>query len=459
MRYVLCLIILVMPLTNHAQTNWDTFIQNEMQLEHIPGIAACVVKDEQIVWSGAYGYAHIEEQIPVTTSTLFTVASISKLFVATAVMQVVENGQLDLDADINTYLDYDIVNPNFPDMPITARMLLEHKSSLKDPESQMYNYQTQGDYGDDISSFIQNIITPSGNNYQAWYFSGENAPGSHQLYSNIGFTILAVMIEHITDTPYHQFVREHIFNPLCMDNTGFFFEDVDMEQVAMPYDRVDGNHVPLGYYGIALYPSALIKSNVIELSRFLIAYTGRGTIDGYQLLQESSVDQLTPYDFNADNLGWWNGTYWTFTFHAPDDEVWFHGGYMPGIRTRMNYYPDDGTGIIILTNGEGQYGWIEEQFAAEMASFTTSAPDELPCTTTSSTDIESLDIQLHPNPSLGNVHLGHSDFDRINVTDITGKAIDITPSDSNVLHFSDKGMYFVEIIKGKQRNIQRIIIQ
>lgn len=441
-----------------SQTDWDTFIQNEMQMENIPGIAACVVKGQEMVWSGAYGYSNIEDQTPVTTETLFTIASISKLFTATAIMQLVEDGLLDLDEDINTYLDYDIINPNFTNTSITTRMLLEHKSSLKDPESQMYNYWSEGDYGSDISSFIQNIITPTGNNYQGWYFSSENAPGTSQLYSNIGFTTLAVILEHITDIPYHQYVKENIFDPLCMDNTSFFYDDVGIDNVAMPYDWENGNHVPLGHYAIALYPSALIKTNVIELSRFLIAYTGRGTMDGVQILQSSIVDQLTPYDFNQDNLGWWNGTYWTFTFHAPADEVWFHGGYMPGIRTRMNYYPSDSTGIIILTNGEGQYGWIEEQFAAEMSDFNTSSPDVLPCNTTSSPLIENITQTIFPNPSSGIIKFENTDFDSCTIYDLTGNKIPFIIGNNQEITINHKGIFIIEINTNRNKEFQKIII-
>ncbi|MGK0390326.1 MAG: CubicO group peptidase (beta-lactamase class C family) [Maribacter sp.] len=457
-KHITILIILSCFSFSHAQ-NWDSFIQNEMNVKHIPGISVGVIKGQEVVWSGAYGYANIEDNIPVTTETLFTIASISKLFVATSILQLYENGLIDLDADINSYLDYDIVNPNFPNMPITARMLLEHKSSLKDPESQIYNYQSIGDYGADISPFIQNIITPTGNNYQGWYFSSEDAPGTYQLYSNIGFTLLAVVLEHITDIPYHQYVKENIFEPLCMDNSSFFYEDVGIDNVAMPYDYVNGNYVPLGYYAIALYPSALIKTNVIELSRFLIAYTGRGAIDGYTLLENSSVDLLTPFDFNLDNLGWWNGTYWTFTFHAPNDEVWFHGGYMPGIRTRINYYPSDSTGIIILTNGEGQYGFIEEEFAAEMASFATSEPDVLPCFSSAVSEINTHDFSIYPNPSNGDIYVKNIDIDGLQIFDVAGRKISFQKVDDRHIRIEEKGIFVLSFLLNEEVAHHKILVK
>ncbi len=453
--------ILVFILTKNLRsqvTNLDVFIPERMEIRNIPGLAACVVKNQEMVWANAYGLADIENNIPVTTETLFTVASISKLFVATAIMQLYEEGLIDLNTDINDYLDYDIINPNFPNDPITVRMLLEHKSSLKDPEGQMYNYQSQGDYDSDISTFIQNIITPTGNNYQGWYFSDTNNPGAVQLYSNIGFTILAVIIEHVKDMPYHQFVKENIFDPLCMDNTSFFFSDLENNEIAKPYKWENNNHVLLGYYGIALYPSALIKTNVLELSKFLIAYTGRGTIDGVKILESSSVDLLTPYDFSLDNLGWWNGTYWTFTFHAPDDEVWFHGGYMPGIRTRMNYYPSDSTGIIILTNGEGQYSPIEDELVSEIINFNSTSPDELACNSTSIFNPNQERINFFPNPSNGILKSEFNNFTDLNVYDVNGKNIKFEANE-NELRIDQKGIFIVEFKVEGELFYQKICVQ
>ena len=81
----------------------DLFIENEMLIGHIPGLSACMVKGWQVVWSGDYGTANFEQNVPVTTQTLFTIASLSKLFVDTGIVQLYENGQLDLDNDINLF--------------------------------------------------------------------------------------------------------------------------------------------------------------------------------------------------------------------------------------------------------------------------------------------------------------------------------------------------------------------
>ena len=245
-----------------------------------------------------------------------------------------------------------------------------------------------------------------------------------------------------------------------MDNTTFFWSETNIENTAMPHRYINGEYQALGHYSIALYPSALIKTNVIELANFLLAYTGRGTVDGVQLLESSSVDLLTPYDFNSENLGWWNGTNWTFTFHFPDDEVWFHGGYMPGIRTRLNYYPDDSTGVIILTNGEGQYGWVEEELAANIVDFVTSVPTELPCVISDIETIEEKKIEIYPSPSNGLIHINSTKIDNMKIYDLMGNGIPFRSTDDfHSIFLERKGLFLLEVmLETGELLFQKIII-
>ncbi len=110
----------------------DPYTKTQLSRAHMPGLSAAIVKNGQIVWTGAYGYSRVNTKEPVTSETLFELASVSKTVIATAVMQVWESGFLDLNADINLYLPFKVVNPLFPDLPITTRMLLAHTSSIHD---------------------------------------------------------------------------------------------------------------------------------------------------------------------------------------------------------------------------------------------------------------------------------------------------------------------------------------
>ncbi len=384
-------ILLIIFITTSVKSQYneiDQFIEDEMQTRHIPGLSACMIKGQQVVWSGAFGMANFQQFKPVTTQTFFTIASLSKLIAGTAVVQLFEKGQIDLDDDINDYLEFDVINPNFPGSPITFRQLLQHRSSLIDPESAIYETMTPGDSPIDLGQYLEDNLSVNGANYHPEYYSSNYAPGGQIWYSNFGFSLLGFLVEEISGMEYPDYCREFIFDPLCMEETSFFFSEIDTNNVAMPYAYTSGEYIPYGFYCIALYPAALLKTNIEELSRFLIAYTGRGTMDGISIFSPSSADLLTPYSFEEENLAWWNGLTWTYTFHFPNDEVWYHGGYMPGIRTRINYYPDDSTGLIILTNGQGQYGYIEEEFANNfLALLPTTGPDTLHCHTSDTINI------------------------------------------------------------------------
>ena len=106
----------------------DSEIRKEMTDHKIPSMAACIIKANEIVWKRAYGYADIDSNIQATSETIYLLASVSKLVVVTAVMQLAELGFIDIDEDINNYLPFNVWNPNYPDQKITARMLLTHTS-------------------------------------------------------------------------------------------------------------------------------------------------------------------------------------------------------------------------------------------------------------------------------------------------------------------------------------------
>jgi CubicO group peptidase (beta-lactamase class C family) len=444
------MVLIFINVTKAQPDEIDLFIQNEMTIRHIPGLSACMVKGQQVVWSGAYGMANIEQNIPVSTQTLFTIASLSKLFVGTGIVQLHENGQLGLDDNINDYLNFEITNPNFPDSIITFRMLLQHRSSLVDPESAIYETFILGDSPIDLGQYLEDNLSESGANYHPEYYSPSYSPGGGTWYSNFGFSLLGFLIEEISGINYPDYCQQNIFDPLCMEQTSFFFNEIDTNNVAMPYAYNSGEYEPYGYYSIALYPSALLKTNIEDLSRFLIAYTGRGTMDGVSIFAPSSADLLTPYNFEEENLAWWNGLTWTYTFHFPDDEVWYHGGYMPGIRTRINYYPEDSTGLIILTNGQGQYGYTEDEFANNFISMLpTTQPDTLPCNLLATGFSASKShLSLFPNPSYGILSITNGAAKDIEVYNFLGKKVygEKLLTQKFDISFLPSGIYHIKIV-------------
>lgn len=432
----------------------DEFIQSQMQQHHIPGLAACIVKGEQVVWKAAYGMANIETNRPVTLQTEFTLASISKLFTATACAQLWEDGSLDLDADINDYLPIVIKNPNFPNTPITTRQLLQHKSSLHDFESDLQLWDAIGDPIYDLPTFCAAYFVAGGELYVPANF-GTTAPGaSSYWYSNAGFTLLGYIVEVVSGMPFDDYCKEHIFNPLQMNTAAWFYEDLDITDMAMPY-RSDGT--AYGYYSVPEYPAAMLKANVEELAHFLIAYTQRGLFEGQELVNENTFETIVPNDL-MNGFGWWGRDTW---WGDSSGDFWSHGGFMNGVRTQLNYYPDDSTGLIILTNGEGSYSAIQNKLEEYIPLFEIEG-------STSVSEKENTKLHLFPNP-VGAERLLHfhvkpnnSFFKKIEMYTIDGQLLQewISRDTDFSLHLPDypNGLYIFRIVSNGDMGTFRVFL-
>jgi CubicO group peptidase (beta-lactamase class C family) len=183
--YILLPLTAVQAQSHHNQI--DSAIHAFMAERKVPGFAACVVKGKSVVWSNYYGTANREKNITMGPEGIINIGSISKTFVAAAVMQLWEKGLLDLNADINQYLDFQIRNPKYPDKPITVFQLLTHTSSTLDGKAYYASYSC-GDPGTSLHDWIQGSLTPGGKYYNNGDSFGDWMPGSgKQKYSNIGF--------------------------------------------------------------------------------------------------------------------------------------------------------------------------------------------------------------------------------------------------------------------------------
>ncbi len=179
--------------------NLDSIITSAMNAKHCPGVAALILKKGIPVWEHNYGYAKLEDSIPVTENTSFMLASISKTFICAAIMQLVEQGALELDSNVNNYLPFEFHNPHYPDSVITVMDLLTHTSSIKDNWNLLYSLYV---YGEDspipLTDFMYDYLNENG----SFYSSAQNfynlIPGTHYFYSNEGATLAAYLVENIS---------------------------------------------------------------------------------------------------------------------------------------------------------------------------------------------------------------------------------------------------------------------
>ena len=155
----------------------DAEILNEMNTRHFPGASTIIVKNGEIVWLESYGYADVANSLPVEDTTVFLLASVSKLFTGTAAMQLYETEIIDIDADVNNYLPWSVDVPNFTNDSITARQLMTHTASINDNWSVMSSFYGYPDPTMSLSNCMENYFPTSGSNYNAADNFLNTAPG------------------------------------------------------------------------------------------------------------------------------------------------------------------------------------------------------------------------------------------------------------------------------------------
>jgi CubicO group peptidase (beta-lactamase class C family) len=325
---------------------FDQQMLERMQVAQIPGLAAVVVRGDQIVFARGYGVADFATGAMVTPDTLFGIASLSKTVTATAVMQEVEAGAIGLDDDVDPALAFTARNPSFPSSPVTARMLLSHTASIHD-SAILFDYTVTGaDSPIALRPFISGYLTPGGTYYKAANWNA-TAPGTAYQYSNAGVDLAGELVEQLVATDLQTYSESNIFLPLGMMESSWFLAGLDQSHIAMPYTvDVSGDYVAAGYYCYPDYPNGQLRTSANQLARFLMMFAGGGALDGTRVLAASSVTEMeTTQPSSYEGLSWES---FSFGGHA----VLGHSGIDTGISTDMWFDPTTGAGFIVLTNSD-----------------------------------------------------------------------------------------------------------
>jgi CubicO group peptidase (beta-lactamase class C family) len=384
----------------NPSSNLDNTILDIMATEKLPGLSTLIVKGGEVVWKQSYGYADISNQIPVSDSTVFMLASISKLFTGTALMQLVEDGLIQLDDPINNYTQFPIQIPNFENTPITFRHLMTHTSSIKDG-SALDGYYSNGDPTISLENCIERYFSTSGIDYNIADNFHNNPPGTVYDYSNIATALAGYLVEIISQVPFNQYCETAIFQPLCMEQTAWHLADFDTNQVARPYKFENGNFVAYPHYGFADYPDGQLRSNIQDLAAFTLSFLNQGSLNEIQLLNSSSVaSMLTIQNSNLDETQGLN--WYTEVLYGPNGEVtvWGHNGGESGVSTDLYIDPNSGIGVIVLSNGEGDCLSICDELYSYATQISPTGQGYSPCETSSlETNIESnVTSYVYPNP-------------------------------------------------------------
>lgn len=311
-------------------------IQEIIQFDEIPGLAVGVVADNQIVYARGFGVESLSTREPITMRTIFHMASISKPFVATAIMQLVEKGVVQLEAPFITYVPFFKLD-DVRYREITVQQMLSHVSGMPDVE----NYEWDRPQYDD-GALERYLRSQSSKRLLA-------APGEKFAYSNMAFECLGTLIANVSGFPFDNYVKKFILDPIGMAESTFLKPEHLPENWAAPHVRTLDTFVWDGYpYNRMHGPSSTLHSSALEMCHWAIANMNRGSFQGQQILAASSYDLLwKPWaDVNTAvriGLSWFLGEY-------NGEKMVSHGGGDTGFETHFAMLPDKQAAVVVLSN-------------------------------------------------------------------------------------------------------------
>jgi len=319
-----------------AQRLFSAWLEGQILYRELPGIVVGVVAGDSLVWVKGFGYADTKAKKPMSSDTKFRMASHSKLFTATAIMQLREQNKLRLDDAVSKYLPWFKVKPAAEDDgPVTIEQLLTHASGL--PREAGAHWTT---LEFPTAEEIRSLITDR----QAAF-----APQVRWKYSNLAYTIAGMVVEQVSGERWADYVQRNIFTPLGMDASSV---DRNVEGLAVGYGRrmPDGTREVMPFTDARGMASATgITSTVADMAKFVSAQFRTGPRGGRQILNTGSMREMHRVRSLENN--WTQGNAIGFAVGRVGDKTFIgHGGGYPGYTTQTSIDLENKVAVIVLTN-------------------------------------------------------------------------------------------------------------
>ena len=315
----------------------DAFFAEQMEALHIPGAVFISVKDGETFFTKGYGFADLESQRPVIPDeTLFRVGSVSKLFTATAIMQLVEQGRLNLDEDVNNYLDDFQLPDDYPN-PVTVANLLTHTGGFDERLT-----------GTGVRSPSE--LVPLGQ-YLADNMPLRVMPPSDTIsYSNHGYALAGYLVEEISGSPFEQYIEENILRPLDMNHSSFrqpLPSELAPDLASGYIYTTDYQVLPVEYLNIA--PAGSLYATATDMAHFMIAHLQNGRYEDTRILEEETAQEMHQRQFthHPQLAGW------TYGFHEHIENgqrAIAHGGDITGFSSLLFLLPEQNLGFFVSFN-------------------------------------------------------------------------------------------------------------
>jgi CubicO group peptidase (beta-lactamase class C family) len=321
---------------------FDGFVPIELQRDDIAGAVVLVVKDGSVLFARGYGYSDMKGKKPVTVGdTLFRPGSISKTFTWTAVMQLVEQGKIDLNRDVNDYLDFKI--PATFDKPITMKDLMTHTPGFEETLKELFvaNASDMRPLRDYLATHLPAQIFP---------------PGTTPAYSNYGATLAGYIVQRVSGMPFDDYVEQNILQPLGMHRTTFRQPlPADLQPLmSNGYNRASQS--PKSFEFVQAWPAGSLSTTAEDMSHFMIAHLQNGEYNGARILKPETAQLMHSRAFEL--LPPLNGMAYGFYEESRNGHrIIGHGGDSQWFHSDMHLMPNDHIGFFISYNSAGKPGF------------------------------------------------------------------------------------------------------
>ena len=351
-------ILLVSACATTPEQRTDKAIREVLKEFQAVGISAAIVKDGKIVYNESFGYKNLETKAPLANSDVMRIASISKSFTATSLLQLVDQGIISLDDDVSDLIGFKIRNPHHPEVPITLKMVLSHTASIRDKEDYFtLDHLNPAVYGDCVESYF------------------EYAPGEGYNYSNMGLNLAGTILEKVSGVRFDDYVRTNVIHKLGLYG-GHNIDSLDASKFALIYSYEDGKFVEskgayrsrsedmpgyvFGYSSPIFSPTGGVKISAYDLARYMMMHMNYGELNGVRIISEESAKAMqTPVWMVKSEEDEQYGLCLREFIDYLDDPKYNVAGSYPvghtggayGLNSIMLWSPADGWGIVAMTNG------------------------------------------------------------------------------------------------------------
>ena len=319
----------------------DDFMAAQMEPNHVPGVTISVVKDGQLFFANGYGYADMKNRVPIDPdTTLFSTGSVGKPFTWTAVMQLVEQGKLDLNADVNTYLDFKIP-ATYPE-PITLIHLMTHTPGFED---RLYG----------VYASSPEKIVPLGEWLARNLPARVRPPGEFTSYSNYGVSLAGYIVQRVSGMSYDEYIETNILQPLGMANstTRQPVPPDLVAQMSVGYTYANGTYDAQDFEFLNVAPAGSLSASATDMARFMIAHLQNGRYGEARILEEATARQMQQRLFSHDERLLWGSAYGFFDQTKNGQRIVYHSGETNLFISMLWLLPDQNVGLFVSTNSPG----------------------------------------------------------------------------------------------------------